>query len=133
MAVQYSTTVRDNWNDNWETSIGTSAKIHIYSGSPPADCATAASGTKLAEFALASDWASASSGGTKSLSSLPVSTTGITDGTAGYYRIYDSTNTTCHEQGTVGTSGTDMIIDNTSIATSQTINITAFSKTAPGA
>lgn len=131
--VQYSTAVRNAQGDAWESAMGTSAKIQIWSGSQPANCAAAATGTKLAEFSLASDWSAAAASGAKSLSSLPLSTTGITNGTAGYYRFVDSAGTTCHEQGSVGTSGTDMIIDNASIATGQTVQITAFTKTWPGA
>lgn len=133
MTVQFSTAVRNAMLDSIETTIGTTAKIQIWTGSVPANCGTASSGTKLAEWTLASDWASNAASGTKVLTSTPLSTTGVAAGTAGYYRFTDSAGTTCHEQGTVGTSGTDMIIDNAVIAVSQTINITAFSKTAPGA
>lgn len=132
-AVQYSTSLRNAVGDAWESAMGTSAKVQIWSGSQPANCAAAATGTKLAEFSLASDWSAAGASGAKSLSSLPLSTTGLANGTAGYYRFVDSAGTTCHEQGSVGTSGTDMIIDNASIASGQTVQITAFTKTWPGA
>lgn len=132
MAIFWSDTVRNAVNDAWETSIGTSARVRIYDGSVPADESTALGGqTMLVEFSLASDWAGASSGGVKSLTGTPLSQAAAAAGTAAFYRIYDSAGTTCHEQGTVGTSGTDMIIDNTSIANGQTVRITSWSKTAP--
>ena len=118
MTVQNSTTVRNALGDAWETAIGTSAKIQIWSGSLPANCAAAATGTKLAEYSLSSDWSAAASSGAKTLSSLPLTTTGLAAGTAGYYRIVDSAGTTCHEQGTVATSGGDMTIDNASAGVS---------------
>ena len=139
MTVQWSTTLRNALLDQWQTTIGTSAKIEIFSGSMPANVAAATTGTKLAEFDLASNWASAASAGSKSLSSLPLSTTGQSgagSGTnAGYYRIFASDGTTCHEQGTITITGGggDLTLDNVSIASGQTVNITAFSKTAPGA
>lgn len=133
MTVQYSTAVRNAMGDAWETAMGVSAKVQIWSGSMPANCAAASTGTKLAEFALASDWSAAASAGAKTLSSLPLSTTGLAAGTAGYYRFVDSAGTTCHEQGTVATSGADMTIDNASIAVSQAVQITGFTKTWPGA
>jgi hypothetical protein len=133
MTVQYSVTLRNAMGDAWEAAMGTSAKIRIYSGAMPASCATAASGTLLAEFALASDWSAAAASGAKTLSSLPLSTTGAAAGTAGYYRFFDTAGTTCHEQGTVATSAADMIIDNASIALSQTVQITGYTKTWPGA
>jgi hypothetical protein len=135
MTVQFSTAVRNALLDAIETAMGVSAKLQIYSGSVPANCATAASGTKLVEYALASDWASAASGGSKALSSLPLSVTALAAGTAGYYRFVDSAGTTCHEQGTVTLSagGGDMTIDNTTFTLGQTVQITGFTKTAPGA
>lgn len=135
MAIQFSVAVRNAMLDVIESTMGTSAKVQIWSGSPPASCASAATGTKLAEWSLASDWASAASNGSKSLSGVPLSTTGLANGTAGYYRFVDSAGTTCHEQGTITLTGGggDMTIDNTSIASGQTVQITGFTKTAPGA
>jgi hypothetical protein len=133
MAIQMSTALRNARLDAIETTVGVSAKVRIYSGSAPANCAAAATGTLLAEWTLASDWAAAASAGSKSFSGTPLSTTGLAAGTAGYYRLLDNAGTTAHMQGTVGTSGTDMIIDNTSIAVSQTVNITGWTFTEPGA
>ena len=135
MTVQFSTVVRNAMLDSIETTIGASAKLQIYSGSMPANCATAASGTKLTEHALAADWASAAASGSKALSSVPLSTTALAAGTAGYYRFVDSAGTTCHEQGTVTLTagGGDMTIDNTTFTSGQTVQITGFTKTAPGA
>lgn len=133
MALQFSTTLRNAMLEAIETSAGTSAKVRVYSGSAPANAAAAATGTLLAEWSLASDWSAAASGGTKSLSSTPLSTTASATGTAGYFRLVDSAGTTCHMQGTVGTSGTDLIIDNTSINSGQTVQITSWTWTAPGA
>lgn len=130
MAVQFSVAVRNARLDAIETQIGASAKLQIWSGSMPASTATASSGTKLVEFALAADWAANASGGSKSFNGSP-SSVGLAGGTAGYYRIVDSAGTTCHMQGTVTATGGggDMTIDNTSIALNQTVNITSFSMT----
>jgi hypothetical protein len=137
MTVQWSTTVRNAVNDAWQTAIGTSAKLEIYSGSMPANCAASTTGTKLVEWDLASTWAGASSGGVKTLSSLPISLAAVggSPTNAGYYRIFDSSGATCHEQGTVTATGGggDLTCDNISITSGQTVNLTGFSKTAPGA
>lgn len=134
MAVQYSTAVRNGMLDAIETAMGTAVKLQIYTGTQPANCATAASGTKLVEWSLASDWAANASAGSKAFN-LPSGVTGLAPGFAGYYRIVDSAGTTCHEQGsvTVTGGGGDLTVDNTSINTSQTVNLTGFTKTAPGA
>jgi len=133
MARQYSTSVRNAQADAWESTIGTAAVIKIRTGSQPSTCATADSGTVLATFSLGSDWASAASSGAKTLNSLPISATASATGTAGHYRIYASDGTTCHEQGSVGTGSEDVVIDSTSITSGQTVRITAYTKTWPGA
>lgn len=63
MSIQLSVGARNARLDAIETAIGTSAKLQIYTGSMPTTCATAASGTKLAEFSLASDWAANATSG----------------------------------------------------------------------
>jgi len=132
MTIYWSDTVRNAVLDAWESAIGTAAKVRIYSGAVPTDESTALGAqVMLAEFTLASDWASAASAGSKALSGLPLSITAAAAGTAAFYRVYDSAGTVCHEQGTVGTSGADMTIDNTNVASGQTVRITAWSKTAP--
>ncbi len=137
MTVQWSTTLRNAQGDNWESTIGTSAKLEIYSGSMPANCAASTTGTKLVEWDLASDWCAAASGGVKTLNSLPIPFTAVggAPSNAGYYRLFASDGTTCHEQGTVTVTGGggDMTVDNISITSGQGGNITGFSKTWPGA
>lgn len=135
MTVQWSVALRNALLDQWETSIGTSAKIFVRSGAPPANCAAADTGTLLAEFDLGSDWASNAVAGVKSIAALPMDTTGIANGTAAHYRIKDTAGTTCHEQGTVTLTGGggDATIDNSSITVGQTVTLTSYTKTAPGA
>lgn len=134
MALQFSTAVRNAMNDAAEATIGTSAKLQIRTGSPPADCATADSGTLLVEFSLASDWAGASSGGVKTLTAV-TTTAAVAAGSAGHFRIKDSGGTTTHWQGTVTASGGggDLTLNNVSIASAQDVAITSWTLTAPGA
>jgi hypothetical protein len=131
MTIQFSTTLRNARADQIETTIGTAAKVEIRSGAQPANCAAADSGTLLAAWTLASDWAAAASGGSKSFSNTPIATTGSANGTAGHYRVKDNAGTTCHMQGsvTVTGGGGDMIVDNTSINSGQAVNITSWSIT----
>lgn len=134
MALQFSVAVRNAMLDAIETIIGTAAVLKIRSGAPPATCATADSGTVLATITLASDWASAAAAGAKVLSGLPVSDPSAdASGTAGHFRLYASDGTTCGHQGTVGTSGTDLIVDSVAFTAGQTFNVTAWTWTAPGA
>lgn len=135
MAIQLSVAVRNARLDAIETGIGASAKLQMYSGSAPASCATAASGTKLAEIALAADWAANAASGSKSFSNTPLSTTGLAGGNAGYFRVVDNAGTTCHMQGVITATGGggDMTIDNVSIALNQPVNVTGFTLNEPNA
>lgn len=129
MAIQLSTAVRNARLDAIETAIGASAILRIRSGAAPANCATADSGTVLATVNLPADWMAAASGGSKALAGTWQDLSADATGTAAHFRIYDSTGTTCGMQGTVGTSGTDMIVDNTSFAAGQQFNVTSFTMT----
>jgi len=135
MALQYSVPVRNARLDVVESTISTSARMKIFTGSPPADCATADSGTLLADLTLPSDWMAAASGGTKALSGTWEDTSADGTGTAGHFRIYESTATTCHIQGTITitSGGGDMEVDNTSFATGQSFSVTTFTLTAGNA
>lgn len=135
MALQYSVTVRNAQLDAVETTVGTAPLLRIYSGAAPANCAAAASGTLLAEATLPSDWMEAASSGSKALSGTWQDASANATGTAGHWRLYDSGGTTCHAQGTVTATGGggDMTLDNTSIASAQSVTITSFTITAGNA
>lgn len=134
MSLQYSTAVRNATLDVVETTVSTTPKLRFYTGTVPANCATAASGTLLAELTLPSDWMNAASSGSKTLLGT-WSGSASAAGTAGYYRIMDSAGTTCHIQGTVTATGGggDLTLDNTSIANGQQISITSFTLNAGNA
>lgn len=129
MAIQFSVAVRNARLDSIETTIGAAAKFRIFTGSPPANCAAASTGTQLAEVTLASDWAGNAASGSKSFSNTPIAGTASAAGTAGHYRIFDNAGTTCHSQGTIGTSGTDAIINNAVLANGQAFTIDSWSIT----
>ena len=122
MTKQYSTTLRDAWLDTYESTIGTSPKLRVCTGSPPATCATAQSGTQLAELTLPSDWMGAPSSGTSALAGT-WSGTVSTSGTAGYYRILSSGGTV-HEQGAV-TQAFTLTTSASTAANSNTLTFTA--------
>jgi hypothetical protein len=129
MTVTTSTAVKNARLDAISTIWASTPKLRLYSGTPPANSAASLSGnTMLVECTPAPASASAASkdmlGGTKA-------GTAAASGTASFYRLYDSAGTNCHEQGTVGTSGTDLVIDNTTITSGGTVNFTTFTKTEP--
>lgn len=135
MALQYSVAVRNARLDVVESTIGASAILRIRTGTVPASCAAADSGTVLASATLPSDWMAAASSGTKALSGSWTDSSADATGTAGHFRLYASDGTTCHAQGTVTATGGggDMTVDNTSFASGQSFTVTSFTLTAGNA
>lgn len=143
MAVNYSTAVRIAMLDIIESTIGGNARIRFYTGTKPSICSDASTGTLLATMALTGaggDWmAAASAAGnvvTKAKNGASTwTTTGVAAGNIGYYRIYDASETVCHEQGTVTATGGggDITVDNVTIAIGQALTITGKTITAGNA
>ena len=135
MALQLSTAVRNARLDAIETTIGTSPILKIRSGAAPANCGTADSGTVLATLNLPADWANAASGGSKTLLGTWQDAAADATGTAGHFRMYDSSGTTCHIQGavTVSGGGGDMTVDSTSFTAGQQFTVFTFTTTEGGA
>lgn len=129
MAVTTSTIVKNGRLDAIATGWGATPKLRLYSGTMPASASSSLSGnTMLVEVtpapALAASGVKDMLGGTKTAAAAAA-------GTASFYRVYDIGGTTCHEQGSVGTSGADLTIDNTTIAAAQNVNFNSFTKTEP--
>lgn len=131
MTIKLSATVRNARLDAIETAVGTAAVLKLRTGAPPTNITDADSGTVVASYTLASDWAAAASGGSKSFSNTPLSVAASATGTLGHYRLYASDGTTQHMQGTITATGGggDMTVDNTSVTSGQTVNVTSWSIT----
>lgn len=117
MAIALNTALRSNRADAITTFAGTSAKLRIY---------TAAYGSLLVEcICSASAFAASASGGVLTLNAISAGTaTGA--GTAAIARIYKSDGTTMVIEGlTVGTSGQNINLTNTTIAVNDTVTITS--------
>lgn len=133
MALQLSVAVRNAMLDAIETANGASAVLRIRTGAPPANCAAARSGTVLATVNLPADWMAAASGGSKAMAGTWTDVAADATGTAGHFEIMDSALTTCHQQGTFGTSGTDMVGDSVSFTVGQNFQVLSYGLTAPNA
>ncbi|CCB64459.1 hypothetical protein [Hyphomicrobium sp. MC1] len=129
--LQLSTAVRNARLDSIEATIGTSPVLKILTGSAPANCAAAETGTVLATLALPSDWMAAASAGSKAKSGTWQDLSADATGTAGYFRVYDNSGAVCGIQGDVTATGGGgaMTVDNTSFAVGQSFTVTAFSLT----
>lgn len=130
MAFQTSDTVANAMLDAFETAIGTSAVLKIYdlTAGAPANCAAAITGTVLATLTLPSDWMNAAGSRSKAKTGTWQDASADAAGTADFFRLFASDGTTCHAQGTVTATGGggNLTLDNTSIASAQSVTITGF-------
>lgn len=85
---------------------------------------TTSGGTVLATFTLGADAFANATTGKIAANGVPISATGSSTGTAALANLYSSGSTYTITGLTVGTSGTNVIIDNTSITSGQTVNLT---------
>jgi len=115
------------------SDLGTTPFLLIYTGSAPANCGTAASGTLLGTLPCSNPFAAAPSGGVLTANAITSATAAA--GTAGYWRLCTSSaGTTVVAQGNVGTSGADLNFAGGDVFTSGgTIAVTSFTITATGA
>lgn len=90
-----------------EIEAGVSASVlRILTGSAPAECEDAQTGTLLTEHALPEPLETGIANGVLTFDTIPNDAV-LANGTAGYWRIVDG-NGVCTHQGSVGTSGADL-------------------------
>lgn len=122
--LKYSNGTRDAQQQGLITYAGSGAIIHIYEGTQPANANTAISGQTLLVSLTISGSFGTDSDGTITLSSV-TNGTAVATGTAQFFRITKSDNSTVVMDGSVATSGADMNLNNTSINSGQTVSITS--------
>lgn len=114
MAVTYTTTLKNTRLDAVVTAIGASGKLEI---------GTAGMASVLATITLDAT-AGTTSGGVLTFSGFPKSDSSAdATGTAAAARIRTSADADVVTGLTVGTSGTDVILDSTSITAAQVVTI----------
>lgn len=123
MTKQYSTTVRNAILNGYISGVGSAPTLKFISGSPPANCAAAETGTVGLSMTLPTTWQASASGGQTVLAG---SWTGVGASavTVGYYRFYQGS--TCHEQGTI----TQAFSLQTNATTSANSNVLHFASAA---
>lgn len=141
MAVRINTAARNAAADavanlvNGGTGPGV---IRIYTGTQPATPATSPTGTLLAEFTLSDPAFAAASSGSAALDVTPALTDqGLAAGTAGWFRVLDSTEAAGTGLGvldgdvTATGGGGDMELNTTTISVGVDVEITSGSITVP--
>ena len=127
MTHQYSVTLRNNQVAQIQSTIGASGTLKVFSGAEPANCAAADPTGLLATIVLPASFLTSSGGVTTIAGTWSVAASAT--GTAQSYRMYDGSSV-CHAQGNVTT---DLVLNNTSITTGQTVTVTQYSVTAGNA
>lgn len=123
MAIALSTTLRSARADVITSTAGTSAKLRIYNGTRPATGGTVT--TLLAELTCsASAFAAAASSGVLTLNAITSDSSADATGTATWFRIVTSGNTFVMD-GDVGTSGSDLNLNSTSIVATGTVAVSS--------
>lgn len=123
MTVAYSSTLRNARLDAITTAVGTSGKLRIYSGTRPASGGTAT--TLLAELPCSATFAPAASGGVLTVNALTTDASADNTGTATWFRVLTSANVFVID-GDVGTSGSDLNLNTTSIVSGGPVAVSSF-------
>lgn len=124
MTLYYSNATRHAQNEGLITFAGTSCKFNLYNGAQPANANTAVtSQVLLASLTIPSVFGT-DVNGTLTLSAI-TSAVASNAGTASWFRIFKSDNTTVVLDGSVGISSADLILNSVTIAALQTVAISA--------
>jgi hypothetical protein len=126
MALAYSVAVRNAMLDEITAAVGASGLLRIYDGSRPATGGTAT--TLLAELTLNATFAPAASSGVLTLNAITSDSSANATGTATWFRIVTSGGTHVID-GNVGTSGSDLNLNTTSIVSGAAVAVTSFTIT----
>lgn len=133
MALKLSTTLRNARLDAITTAVGSNGILRIYSGTRPANVAAAISGTLLAELTCSATFAPAASGGVLTVNAVTQDSSADATGTATHFRQWRSDGTTAVIDGDVGTSGSDLNLNTTSIVAGGPVSVTSYVLTEGGA
>jgi hypothetical protein len=140
MATRISTAARNAACDGVVdlVDVGGPGFIRIYTGAQPAGPDTVPSGTLLAEFTLSNPAFTAAVAGVATLDVTPALTdTGITDGTAGWFRMLTAAEAAGDGQGVLDGSvtatggGGQLELNTVTISTGVDVEITSGTVTMP--
>lgn len=124
MTLGYVAGLRNAQMDAITTFAGNSGKLRIYSGTRPATGGTAT--TQLAELTCNATFAPSSSGGVLTLNAITADSSADATGTASWFRLLKSDGTTIVMDGDVGTSGSDLNLNSTSLTVGGTVSVTSY-------
>lgn len=124
MTLYYSNATRHSQNEGLITFAATGCKFNLYNGAQPANANTAVTSQVLLASLTITGVFGTDVNGTLTLGAV-TSAVALNAGTASWFRIFKSDNTTVVLDGSVGISSADLILNSVTIAALQTVAITA--------
>jgi hypothetical protein len=122
--LEYSNGTRHSQNEGLIAYAGTGAIFSLYTGTQPANANTAITSQVLLVSMVISGVFGTDVNGTLTLGAVTAGTA-ATSGTATWFRIYKSDNTTVVMDGSVGLTGADLNLNSVNITALQSVGITS--------
>lgn len=123
MAIGMMVLLRNARLDAITTYIGASGKLRLYSGTQPAT--GGAITTLLAEMICNATFAPGAAAGVLTLNAIAVCAAAAATGTATWGRFFKSDGTTIVMDCTVGTGGTDIVLNTAAIVINAQVSVTS--------
>ena len=131
--MRISDAVRNSLANAFATAVdaGTGdSVIQLRTGTAPASIGDAATGTLLATVTLPATTFGAASAGTITANTI-TAVTGAATGDIGHFRVLDGDGTVIEDSSSVGTSGTELVVNTTTVTTGEAVEITGWTVTMP--
>lgn len=104
--------------------------IQLRTGTAPASIGDAESGTLLATVTLPDPVFGSASGGTITANTIS-SVTGAATGDIGHFRVFDGDGNVVEDSESVGTGGTELVVNTVTVTSGEDVEITAWTVTMP--
>ena len=121
MAISTAILARNDEVDALVAYMSTNGKLILYDGTPPATADTAlAGGNHVLVTLVVPSWSVTNDTATAA-AITPVAATGT--GTASFFRAFKTNGTTAVFQGTVGTAGSDLVLNDVGLVTGAAVSV----------
>ena len=136
--MRISTDVRNDLATAFATAVDAGAgdsKLQLYSGTRPATFGDAPAGDLLAEFTLPATTFGAPATGVITANAITATTgtaaAGAGGTVVGWFRVVDGDGAVVEDSDSVGTSGTELVLNQTSVFEDESVEVTAWTVTMP--
>ena len=128
--MAFITTANRNRAADAVTARANNGSLRIYGGTVPTDAnAALGAATLLAVLPLSATAFAAAVNGVATANAITADSSADATGTATFFRVLESDGTTPVFQGTVGTSGAELNLSNTSVVAGGNVSVTSMTYT----